>query len=57
MKIDDFEVVNEVKYLGIKVGGRGRDIYAEEKKLWMKKAQRKLESTHSSWRSTWGEER
>ena len=30
--IDNLEVVKEVKYLGIKLGGRGRNIYAEEKK-------------------------
>ena len=32
-------MVNEVKYLGIKLGGRDRNIFREEKRAWMKKAQ------------------
>ena len=38
-EICSFEVVNEVKYLGMKLGGRGRNIFREEKRAWMKKAQ------------------
>ena len=37
-EICNFEIVKTVKYLGIKLGGRGRNIFGE-KKMWLKKAQ------------------
>ena len=37
-EIDNFEVVKAVKYLGIRLG-RGRDIFREEKRRWLKNAQ------------------
>ena len=37
-KIDNIEVVKNVKYLGIKLWGRERNIFGEKKKLWVKKA-------------------
>ena len=37
-EIDHFEVVKTVKYLGIKLEERGRDIFREEKR-WLKRAQ------------------
>ena len=30
-RVGNFEVVEEVKYLGVKVGGRGRNIFQKEK--------------------------
>ena len=39
-EISKFEVVNEVKYLGVKLVGKGRDIFREEKRRWLKKAQK-----------------
>ena len=38
-KVGNFEVVKEVKYLGIKVGGRGRYIFKLEREDVIKKAQ------------------
>ena len=38
-EICNFEIVKVIKYLEIKLGGRGRTIFGEEKKIWMKKAQ------------------
>ena len=35
-KIDNFEVVKSVKYLGIRLGERGRNIFRKENKLWVK---------------------
>ena len=37
--VGNFEVVEEVKYLGVKVGGVGRNIYQREKKEVIQKAQ------------------
>ena len=34
-------MVKEVKYLGIKLGGRGKNIYAAENKTWLEKAEKK----------------
>ena len=30
--------MKEIKYLGIKIGGRGRNIFGQEKKRWLQKA-------------------
>ena len=38
-EICNFEITKTVKYLEIKLGGRGRNISGEEKKMWLKKAQ------------------
>ena len=38
-KVGNFEVVEEVKYLGVKVGGRGRNIFQKEKDAVIQKAQ------------------
>ena len=40
-KIGDFEVEDEVKYLGIKLGGKGKDIFGAENKTWLEKAEKK----------------
>ena len=39
-KIGDYEVVEEVKYLGIQLGGRGKDIFGAENKIWLEKAEK-----------------
>ena len=39
-KIGEYEVAKEVKYLGIKLGGRGREIFAAENKTWLEKAEK-----------------
>ena len=38
-KKDEYEVIKEVKYLGIKLGGQGKDIFAAENKTWLEKAE------------------
>ena len=38
-EICGLEVVDEIRYLGVKLGGRGRNIFREEKISWEKKAQ------------------
>ena len=40
-KIGDYEVVEEVKYLGIQLGGRGKDIFGAENKTWLEKAEKR----------------
>ena len=40
-KIGEYEVVKEVKYLGIKLGGKGKNIFAAENKIWLEKAEKK----------------
>ena len=39
--VGNFEVVEEVKYLGVKVGGRGRNIFQNERKCILQKANMK----------------
>ena len=39
--IDEYEVEEEVQYLGIKIGGRGRNIFLAENKCWIEKVERK----------------
>ena len=39
--IGEFAVEEEVKYLGIMIGGRGRNIFQAEKKSWLEKAKKK----------------
>ena len=39
-KIDEY-TVEEVQYLGIKIGGRGRNIFQAENKIWLEKAEKK----------------
>ena len=39
-KIGEYEVAKEVKYLGTKLGGRGREIFAAENKTWLEKAEK-----------------
>ena len=40
-KIGRFKVEKEARYLGIQVGGRGRNIFDAENKLWIQKAEKK----------------
>ena len=40
-EIGEYTVEDEVQYLGIKLGGRGRDIFRAEKRIWTKKAKKK----------------
>ena len=39
--IGEIAVEEEVKYLGIMIGGRGRNIFQAEKKTWLEKAKKK----------------
>ena len=41
-KIGEYEVVNEVKYLGIKLGGKGNNIFAAENSSWLDMADKKV---------------
>ena len=34
-KIDEYEIEEEVQYPGIKIGGRGRNIFLAENKSWL----------------------
>ena len=40
-EIGEFKLEEEVKYLGIQIGGRGRDIFQAENKIWIQKAEKK----------------
>jgi len=40
-KIGRFKVEKETRYLGIQVGGRGRNIFEAENKIWIQKAEKK----------------
>ena len=40
-KIGKFMIENEAKYSGIQIGGKGRDIFQAENKLWIQKAEKK----------------
>ena len=40
-KIGKYKIENEAKYLGIQIGGKGRDISQAENKLWIRKAEKK----------------
>ena len=40
-KIGKYEVVKDVKYLGVQIGGRGRNIFEAENKKWIEKAEKK----------------
>ena len=40
-KIGKYEVEKEIKYLGVQVGGRGRNIFEAENKKWIEKAEKK----------------
>ena len=40
-KIGEYEVIKEVKYLGIKLGGKGKNIFAAENRTWLEKAEKK----------------
>ena len=41
-KIGKYEMEKEVKYLGVQVGGRGRNIFEAENKKWVEKAGKKV---------------
>ena len=41
-KVGELEVVKETKYLGVKVGGRGRNIFERENKKLLEKAEEKV---------------
>ena len=40
-KIGKYKIENEAKYLGIQIGGKGRDIFQAENKLWIQKAEKR----------------
>ena len=40
-RIGKYKIVKETKYLGIQMGGHGRDIFAAENKLLIQKAEKK----------------
>ena len=40
-KIGKYKIENEAKYLGIQIGGKGRDIFQAENKLCLQKAEKK----------------
>merc|ERR1711874_515734 len=40
-KIGKYKIENEAKYLGIQIGGKGRDIFQAENKIWIQKAEKK----------------
>ena len=40
-KIGKYKIENEAKYLGVQIGGKGRDIFLAENKLWIQKAEKK----------------
>ena len=40
-KIGDYNIEKEANYLGIQIGGRGRDIFSAENKLWIQNAKNK----------------
>merc|ERR1711874_267732 len=40
-KIGKYRIKNEVKFPGIQIGGKGRDIFQAENKLWIRKAEKK----------------
>ena len=41
-KVGELEVVKETKYLGVQVGGRGRNIFEKENKKLLEKAEEKV---------------
>jgi len=45
-KIGKYKIEEEAKYLGIKIGGRGRDIFQAENKIWIQKAEKKDQWNH-----------
>ena len=42
-----FKVATEARYLGIQIGGRGRNIFEAENKIWLEKAERKANAVLS----------
>ena len=40
-EIGDYKIEEEVKYLGIQIGGRGRDIFQAENRNWIQRAEKK----------------
>ena len=40
-KIDEYEIEEEVQYLGIKIGGRGRNIFQAVNQTWLEKVEKK----------------
>ena len=51
-KIGEYEVTKEVKYLGINLGGRGKDIFAAENESWLEKAEKKANELISQIKSS-----
>merc|ERR1711909_126556 len=43
-KIGRFKIEEEAKYMGVMIGGRGRNIYEAENKVWLEKAEKKANS-------------
>ena len=39
--IGKYKIEDEAKYLGIQIGGRGRDIFQAENKIWTQKAEKR----------------
>ena len=40
-KIGKFKVEKETKYLEIQLGGKGRDVFGAENKIWIQKAEKR----------------
>ena len=40
-KIGKFKVEKEARYLGIQIGGRGRNIFEAENRIWIEKAEKR----------------
>ena len=40
-KIGKLKIEKETKYLGIQLGGKGRDIFGAENKIWIQKAEKR----------------
>ena len=51
-KIGKFKVEKEAKYLGIQIGGKGRDIFEAENKIWIQKAETKANELISQIKSS-----
>ena len=46
-KIGKFKVEKEARYLGIQIGGRGRNIFEAENRIWIEKAEKKANAVLS----------
>ena len=51
-KLKDYEMVGETTYLGVTIGGKGRDIFENENKKILNKANRKVNTIMSEVRKS-----